>query len=281
MDQQTLQGELCRAYFDRMKASIPNCLKLMKHPPGPSTPPRWAPPPWLPGSPPMGHNQASPARPRILGPHLSPPPLDRMKALIPNCLQNDTSSTALNLPWPFCILVAYGSFTSVAAEIAGKWPRCEVSNVVKSWLSHIVVYSEDEHEYEDPPVEASLIDPTMCRDLADFLRARSNLLQTHAADPEEEQTAIESNVVWLECLALAAMPDAVYHMQSAKSARGRGSSRCVKASGGEVKNQITCYDAGFLAQVFVFTLDLNLQSNSDVEKFGQTGFAKKMLTCLD
>ena len=174
----------------------------------------------------------------------------------------------------------------MAAEIAGKWPRCEVSNVVKSWLSHIVVHSEDEHEYEDPPVEASLIDPTMCRDLADFLRARSNLLQTHAANPEEEQTAIESNVVWLESLASAAMPDSVRHMQSAKSARGRGrdmrgSTRCVKASGGEVKNQITCYDAGFLAKVFVFTLDLNLQSNSDVEKFGQTGFAKKMLTCLD
>ena len=70
MDQQTLQGELCSAYFGRMKASIPNCLKLMKHPPGPPTPPRWAPPPWLPGSPPMGHSQASPARPRILGPHL-------------------------------------------------------------------------------------------------------------------------------------------------------------------------------------------------------------------
>ena len=231
------------------------------HPAGPHHPGSLAPPQWA---------IAKPAQPGpgSLDPTCDPPPLDRMKALIPNCLQNDTPSTALNLPWPFCILVAYGSFTSVAAEIAGKWPKCEVSNVVKSWLSRIVVYSEDGHEYENPPVEASLIDPTMFRDLADFLRARSNLLQTHAANPEEEQTAIESKVVWLEGLAKAAMPDAVHHMQSGKS-------------GGRVNNQITCYDAGFLARVFVFTLDLNLQSNSDVHNFGKSSYAKKMLTCLD
>ena len=50
---------------------------------------------------------------------------------------------------------------------------------------------------------------------------------------------------------------------------------------GRVNNQITCYDAGFLAQVFVFTLDLNLQSKSDVHNFGKSSYAKKMLTCLD
>jgi hypothetical protein len=124
---------------------------------------------------------------------------ERCVRRIPDCLVAASPSTSLGLPWPFCVLTAYGTMSSLAFKVNEIWPSrgCDIKNIIMGWLRNELIDTGDDDEQHElvDDIGAAILEPQSCRDLADFLRSRLDRSVGASAEQEEDDRAfVESKV---------------------------------------------------------------------------------------
>ena len=107
-------------------------------------------------------------------------------------------TTVLQLPYPFCWLVAAGRWPTIACNSNEKWdPNCHLHVRVRDWLTRLIqIVPEDRYD-----CNGNVLEHRKVRELSSAIRGWAAHFSIGSLDPAEDSEIAAEYVKWLDSLA--------------------------------------------------------------------------------